>query len=462
MMENYTKALKLQVLIICSLGLFIDGFDLYITSVAAPLINHQIHVTAWAMGMIQAAAPIGATLGAIVIGRISDKVGRKSLLMFNLFFFVIAALLSGMAWNTQTLILFRFLVGFGVGADYPICAAYISEMAPKSSRGKMAAFAMFMNCMAAPVGIFIALIIFKVYPQANAWRIMLAFGAIPAAIGLVLRSKLPESFVWNAQKRMSTNSESWVENGGKFEAKKEQTNFKTLFSPQLLKITLIVSICWFLMDISYYGIALFTPSILEALHFSTQGNFITSTTKIVEQTMFVNVFIVIGALLSVLYIDKIGRIKLQKIGFFFSFIALIVLGMISLFFSTGMVGVMLMCFIMYNFFINFGPGITTWIIPAEMYPTKLRSTGQGFAAGMAKFGAFLGTLMLPVIQAKFGISAVVLGLAVTMLLGLILTFALPRETAHLSIEEIDENFENEQKKQNSQKIENQDYLEAIC
>ncbi|HJO93846.1 MAG TPA: MFS transporter [Victivallales bacterium] len=427
--------LKWRVLIICSLGLFIDGFDLYISAVAEPFIHHQIAVGPLGIGLIQAAAPIGATIGAIFIGRLADKIGRKSMLMMNLAFFVFAAILSGFAWSAASLIFFRFLVGFGVGADYPICAAYISEMAPNKSRGKMAAFAMFMNCMAAPIGVLIALFIFKIYPNMNAWRIMLAIGAVPALVGLILRARLPESFVWKVQSKLARKSANIAK------TVKKNTNWSEIFTSKYLKVTLAVCLCWFLMDISYYGIALFTPAILTALHFAQHGDFITATTQIVEKTLFLNVFIVVGALCSIFLIDKIGRIKLQKIGFLAAFAALFALGMTSMFITAGAIGIMLGCFILYNFFINFGPGITTWMIPAEVYPTNIRATGHGFAAGFAKFGAFIGAMLLPLIQADFGIDTVVLGLALTMILGMILTYMIPKETANLSIAEIDKSCE---------------------
>lgn len=408
----------LRVWTVCALGLFIDGFDLYITSVAEPFFHKQFQLTPSYTGLIQAAAPIGAALGAIIVGRIADRLGRKSLLVFNFVFFVIAAILSGLAWNAATLLIFRFLVGFGVGADYPICAAYLTEMSPRRNRGKLAAAAMLVNCIASPVGVLIAYLIFKSTASLNAWRYMFMFGAIPAIIGLYIRARLPESFVWRALRHLQKSKDK---------AKEAAQRYRMVLGPKFIKVTLALSLCWLLFDISYYGIGLFTPSILAAMHLSSSGNFMSDTNIIVLATLFVNSFIVFGALIPVFIIDKAGRVPLQKIGFIVSFIALFVLGLGAYFHGLRSDFVILAGFVVFNIFMNLGPGITTYLLPAEIYPTNIRATGHGIAAGAAKMGAFLGTLLLPILQHAVGIYKTVLILSITALLGYILSKLIPEK-----------------------------------
>ncbi|RDI36319.1 MFS transporter [Aquicella lusitana] len=188
-MDEYkSKRLVFHIWIVCALGLFIDGYDLYISSVTEPFINALYHPNPFLIGLTQAAAPIGACLGAILIGRLADMIGRKSLLIFNLVFFVVIALLSAFAWNSTSLCVFRFLIGFGVGADYPICAAYLAEMIPENKSNKLIAGAMFINCAASPIGVLVALGIYNIYPHLEVWRILLATGALPAIVALLLRA----------------------------------------------------------------------------------------------------------------------------------------------------------------------------------------------------------------------------------------------------------------------------------
>lgn len=409
------KNLLIRIWIVCSLGLFIDGFDMYITSIAEPFFKQSLNLTPLWIGITQSAAPIGAAIGAIFAGRITDALGRKTMLVFNFFLFVIAAILSALAWDVYSLCLFRFFVGLGVGADYPICAAYMTEMAPNQSRAKLVAAAMFINCLASPIGVMIAYLIFMFYPHYNAWRFMFAFGAVPALFALFMRARLPESFMWKISQVLSP-----------IKTEEAPYGYSQLFRPFFLKGTIAVCLCWFFMDISYYGIGLFTPEILNALHIATNGNFMSNTLEIVKSTIFVNLFVAFGALLSIFMIDKFPRSKLQKMGFFGAFLSLLILSISNHIHFIAIFPLIFTCFLMYNIFINMGPGITTYLLPTEIYPTTLRGTGHGIASGAAKLGAFIGTIFLPEIQQLCGIYITVLILSFALFLGFVFTFLLKR------------------------------------
>lgn len=406
-----TRSLLMRIWIVCALGLFVDGFDLYVTSVAEPLFQKSFSLTSLWLGVAQAAAPIGAAVGAILIGYITDRVGRKTMLAFNFILFVVATLLSAASWNVYSLCIFRFFVGFGVGADYPICAAYLSEMSPNHSRGKLMASAMFINCLASPIGIAVAYFIFSQYPHLNAWRLMFAFGALPAVIALFLRSRLPESFIWKANQRIISSDKK---------SSQTQMGYRPLFNARYCKATIALCCSWALMDISYYSIGLFTPDILSAMHLGSTGNFITDTKTIVENTIFLNSFVALGAFISIFVIDKVPRIGLQKMGFLGAFLGLFLLSM-SYYLKITPISIIFSGFLMYNLFVNMGPGATTYLLPAEIYPVRIRGTGHGLASGVAKFGAFLGTIFLPQFQQIFGIHITLFFLSFTLLLGYLLT-----------------------------------------
>ncbi|MCX7122029.1 MAG: MFS transporter [Gammaproteobacteria bacterium] len=423
------KNVLIRIWIVCALGLFVDGFDLYVTSVAEPLFKQSFSLSPLWLGITQAAAPIGAAIGAILIGYITDRVGRKTMLAFNFILFVIATLLCAIAWNVYSLCIFRFLVGFGVGADYPICAAYLSEMAPHHSRGKLMASAMFINCLASPVGIAVSYFIFSYYPHVNAWRLMFAFGALPAIIALLMRAKLPESFVWQANQRL---------NASEIKNKNISAAYRVLFNARYFKATIALTLSWALMDISYYSVGLFTPDILAAMHLATSGNFITDTKMIVENTIFLNAFVAIGAFLAIFVIDKVPRVGLQKMGFLGAFLGLFIISISSYLKITPIYPVIFSGFLMYNLFINMGPGATTYLLPAEIYPSAVRGTGHGLASGVAKMGAFLGTILLPEFQHGFGIHVTLFVLSFTLLAGYLLTHLLKNYPVDIETLEISE------------------------
>jgi MFS family permease len=394
------KKLRRLVLCVCALGLFIDGYDLYISAIAEPFINERYHPTPFLIGIIQACAPLGAVLGAVVMGRIADLIGRKTMLVANLLFFVIIALLSSLAWNITSLCVFRFLIGFGVGADYPIVAAYLAEMIEPAKRAKAMAIIMFVNCIASPIGALVAWFTFSLYPHIDAWRILFALGALPAILGLVLRAKLPESLTWRAQKKL---------------ASRHNKNYSSLFQSPLKQQTIILCACWFFMDISYYGIGLFTPSILHALQLNGSVSFLTNAAQVLKSTLFVNLFTMAGAFSVIFFITKIDLINLQKFGFLAAFVSILFMA------SHPSFSYVLLGFMLFNFFINFGPGITTYYLPTVIYPSSIKASGHGLASGFGKLGAVVGTLFLPALQHQVGIHATLGMLSITLLIGFLLT-----------------------------------------
>ena len=329
------------------------------------------------------------------------------------------ALGSAFAWNPTSLCVFRFLLGFGVGADYPICAAYLAEMIPPRKSTQFIATAMFINCLASPVGVIVAWVLFKLHPQLDVWRWIFASGAIPAITGLLFRAKLPESFLWKVHQRLKPPSRQTV-----------FTHYQFIFSPRMIKITMSLCLCWFLLDISYYGIGLFTPHVLQAFNLSSEANFLTAQTEILKSTLVVNIFVSLGAFTVIFFINRISLITLQKIGFLFSFVGLFILSLSYLYPSTLIIFI---GFILFNFFINFGPGISTYLLPAKIYNPEFKATGHGLAAGTGKLGAFVGTVFLPIFQARMGIYLTLAILASTLLLGLLLTKRLEREEVKLLI-----------------------------
>ncbi|AWN73514.1 MFS transporter [Legionella anisa] len=416
--ENNNKSLALHVWIVCALGLFIDGYDLYIASVAEPFINALYHPSSLMIGLTQAAAPLGAVFGAIIVGRLADMLGRKSMLIINLVFFVLIALASAFAWSITSLCVFRFLLGFGVGADYPICAAYLAEMIPPRKSAQFIATAMFINCLASPVGVLVAWLLFKLHPQLDVWRWIFASGAIPAIIGLLFRAKLPESFLWQVHQRLKPRSRRAI-----------FTHYQFIFSPKMIRVTVCLCLCWFLLDISYYGIGLFTPYVLQAFNLSSEANFLSAQTEVLKSTLVVNIFVTLGAFVVIFFVNHVSLIKLQKTGFLFSFVGLLILSISYLFPN---ISIIFIGFILFNFFINFGPGISTYLLPAKLYNPEFKATGHGLAAGTGKFGAFIGTVFLPIFQAHLGIYLTLAILASTLLLGWLLTKWLEREEGKLT------------------------------
>ncbi len=436
-----------------AMGVFMDGFDLFIIAVALPLIMHMPdwNVTAPVAGLIGASAPIGAIFGAVIFGRFTDKFGRKAILVLSVVFFVVFAALSAIAWDPISLIVFRFLLGVGIGADYPTGSSYVSEMMPSHLRGKMLVGSFSFQAIGALTGAVLGLIILLCDPSIEAWRWMLGLGVVPAIFVLVLRMSLPESPRW------------LIEHGKKKEAKRialevigskdilkeperPPEGYRSLFKKKYRKRTALTSISWFLMDVSLYGVGFFTPVILAKMSLAGDGNFILQDIAATQSAIYLDIFLVIGFVFALFLIERWGRITLQKIGFIGMFIGLFMLASSTLAIPhSGLEMVLLFGgFIVFNLMVNCGPNPTTYLLPAELFPTHIRATGHGFASCTGKIGAAVGIFLLPILMERFGLGPTMYFISGTALLGFIVTQWLGVETKGKTLEEIDAHQSGEQ------------------
>ena len=445
-----------------AMGIFLDGFDLFVMSIALPLIIVQFSATPLEQGIVGAAAVVGAIFGALIGGRLCDRFGRKKVFLFDLLIFIIFAILSSCAWSIESLIIFRFLLGVGIGADYPVCASYVSEFMPKRIRGRMLIAAFSFQA----VGIFaaagIGLFILAMHPSESAWRWMLVAGAVPAIVILLLRRGIPESARWHIQRRewklamgvvrylipdftMKKPINPAVEDTVQMKPEKVPawhsylSSYAELFSKKNLRRTILITIPWFFMDFAFYGVGIFTPILIAAM-IGTQGtglNFIAQDFYSSEFTVLLDVFLVIGFILNILFIEKIGRIKLQLAGFIGMAAGMFILAA-SQSGSQTIIALAFVGFGLFNLLQNFGPNATTFLLPAELFSTRLRATAHGFAAGIAKFGAACGIIFVPLMKASYGVRSTVIFMGAICILAFVVTWFTRIDMTGRSLEEIED------------------------
>src|ERR1700744_2208171 len=180
-----------KVWILSAMGVLLDGFDFFIIGVALPLLAPDFRMSDTTKGLVAVAAVAGAFLGALAFGHIADRVGRKGMFLLDIILFGVFAGASAAAWNATSLIVFRFFLGIGVGADYPIGVSYIAECVPTRWRGRLIVGAFAFQALGSLLGVLIGLAILKLDPSPDAWRVMLAFGVLPAIAVVLMREGLP-------------------------------------------------------------------------------------------------------------------------------------------------------------------------------------------------------------------------------------------------------------------------------
>ncbi len=445
--QSELRRIHWRIWLLSAMGVFLDGFDLFIIAIAMPLIVTTLSPSPAIQGLITASAVLGAIIGAAALGHFTDRWGRKYLYVVDLSLFVVFAILSGFSWDTYSLIVFRFLLGIGVGADYPICASYVTECMPARIRGKMLVGAFSFQALGMLAAAITGILLLNAFPSEHCWRLMLVAGALPAGIVLVFRVGVPESPRWLLHQGKRTEAvrilnelipgkEKEIEAAAAEKLQKKasterELSYRSLFSRDYMRRTILASVPWFLMDIATYGVGLFTPLILATLALGTaHKSSLAAEYLAIEQAAFLDLFLVLGFVINILLVEKWGRIKLQVLGFAGMALGLLVLAIAELAPQVGSMHVpmVLVGFTIFNLLMNMGPNATTFILPAELFPTEVRASGHGFSAGSAKVGAAVGSFFLPILQSSWGVSQTILIMSFVSLLGLIVTVVYRVET----------------------------------
>ena len=432
----------------------LDGFDFFIIGVALPFIELDFGMTATETGAIAVAAIFGSLVGSLTLGPLTDRVGRQLMLAIDIVIFLVASAATALAWNAASLIAFRFLVGIGIGADYPISVAYITENVPARFRGRMVIGAFTFQSLGALLGAVTGLAVIHIFqtsfPDAltasthYAWRWMLGVGLLLAIAVAILRFQfLLESPLYYIAKgdyeAASQAASELLERPIEITAESEppttteKLNYGALFGPTYARRTILAAIPWFLQDIATYGIGIFTPVIIALLAFADETDFMMREFRAAQGAAFVEVFLVLGFMLAIILVDQLGRIPLQVTGFIGMAVGLSLLA----FDSHGSSGdpssspniaLILAGFIIFNLFMNMGPNATTFLLSGEVFPTAIRASGAGLAAAIAKSGAVLGTFGLPILRQSWGEQSLLFGVAGTCLLGAGITYLFRVET----------------------------------
>lgn len=388
--------LRRKITLLSGAGTFLDGFDLVIIAVALPVLKGYFPgMGSTTVALISASAIIGALVGATWGGRLTDQYGRKAMYLLDLVCFVVFALAAAFAWNPLSLIVFRFLLGLGIGADYPISATLVAEFSSSRARGAHSGSlgAMwFVGALAAYVtGILLEPL------GADSWRYMFLVGAVLAVIVLIARRTLPESPRWlasvgreeDAQKIMRelTGHDVEIPSG-----RITKQPISALFSEKYRRTTIFVTGFWTCYAIAYYGITIYTPTILS--EFNETG----SRTVAYIGSGVVALVGLIGAFIGLNLADRWGRRPLIITSFAGLATALLILTLTP---APGL-GFLVALFSFAVLFANMGGGILNFVYPTELYPTGVRATGMGFATSVSRVGSILGVLVFPGMIAAWG------------------------------------------------------------
>ncbi|RDX75137.1 putative inorganic phosphate transporter 1-7, partial [Mucuna pruriens] len=486
-------------IIIAGMGFFTDAYDLFCISLVTKLLGRiYYHVDGATKpgtlppnvsATVNGVAFIGTLTGQLFFGWLGDKMGRKKVYGMTLMLMVISSIASGLSFGREpktvmaTLCFFRFWLGFGIGGDYPLSATIMSEYSNKKTRGAFIAAVFAMQGFGILGGGIFAIIISAAFknrfdapayevdplgstvPQADyVWRIILMVGALPAALTYYWRMKMPETARYtalvakNMEKAAADMSKVMqVEIQAEPNTQEEQATSYGLFSKEFLSRhglhLLGTTSTWFLLDIAFYSQNLFQKDIFSAIGWIPPAKTMNALEEVFKiaraQTLIALCSTVPGYWFTVAFIDKIGRFTIQLMGFFFMTVFMFALAIPYDHWTLrenriGFVAIYSLTF----FFANFGPNATTFVVPAEIFPARFRSTCHGISSASGKLGAMVGAFgFLYLAQNQdptktdagyppgIGVRNSLLVLGFVNILGFMFTFLVP-EAKGKSLEEI--------------------------
>ncbi|MFT9373270.1 MFS transporter [Liquorilactobacillus hordei] len=350
-----------KLLLTTGMAWLFDAMDVGMLSFIIAALKTEWNLSESQMGWIGSISSIGMAVGAIFFGILADRFGRKDILIITLLLFSITTGFSAFTTTYALFLILRFFVGAGLGGELPVASTLVSENVPFKSRGRIVVL---LESFWAGGWILAAVISYFIIPSWG-WRVALLISALPAFYALYLRYGLKESMVvWNKKiKKQPLLKE----------------NLLNLWNSHYYKTTIMLWIVWFMVVFSYYGMFLWLPSVVILKGYGLMHSF--------GYTLIMTLAQLPGYFVAAWLIEKWGRKWVLTTFLVGTAISAVGFGSASTLISLLLFGILLS-------FFNLGAWGALYAYSPEQYPTSVRASGTGIAAGVGRLGGILGPLMV--------------------------------------------------------------------
>ena len=362
------------------------AMEILLVGFVAPIFAGTWHLDGRMQGLVNSAALAGSLCGSLVLGRAADRIGRRAIFQYSILWYAVFTALTALAWGPWSVMTFRFLAGLGLGGMLVVDPSMLTEYLPPQRRGRLIVFLDFWW----PVGLLVATGLSYVFlgPSfdrfgAWSWRYLFLAAAFPAFLAFVVRRTLPESPYFLARQGRSLEAaEVLTEITGRpvgpadFAAPEEpRSSVRDLFAERLRGRAATTALIWIALNISYYGLFLWLPFVLQA-----------------EKNFHVDVYLLLtlsalsqfpGYAAAIWLVERVGRKPTLAV--------FLLLGGVSAyaFAVADTSGVYITALFFVGFF-NLGAWGAVYPYTAETFPTRLRSSAFGLMEGVGKAAAIAG------------------------------------------------------------------------
>ena len=420
-----------RLLVGSGMGWALDAMDVGLISFIIAQLTVQWKLSPSEASYIASIGFVGMALGATLGGLLADRLGRRQVFALTLLGYGAFTGLSALAWSVGALIVFRFLTGLGLGAELPVASTLVSEFAPPRIRGRIVVI---LESFWAIGWTLSAVIGFLVVPRGDdGWRWALALGAVPALYAVVVRMRLPESVRFLESRGRYAEAEQVVQRferaagservplpqgdaigaeseGSAAPAQSFGARIAALWARPLRRRTAAIWVVWFLVNFSYYGAFIWLPSLLYASGFSLVRSF--------GYTLLITLAQLPGYAASALLVERWGRRRT---------LATFLVGSAAaagLFAAASGTAMVLTAGMLLSFF-NLGAWGVLYAVTPELYPTRLRGTGSGWAAGVGRIASVLAPLAVPLLREAGGTGLLFAVFAAVFVVAALVSLALP-------------------------------------
>ncbi|MET7927405.1 MFS transporter [Streptomyces sp. NPDC005349] len=410
-------------------GEFCDGYILSIIGVALPLITTDLHLSAADAGLIGSASLIGMFLGGLVFGYVTDRIGRRRVYLADIAVFVLLSAAQFFVSESWQLTAVRCAMGVAIGADFAIAGTIASEFAPRKSRGPLLVALVTMWSLGAAVAYVTGWLMLRA--GLDDWRLILASSTVPAFLVLLLRLRTPESPRWLLSRgreeearavlvRMHGSADELPELLAESAAAPARPpRYADIFRGGNGRRTLFVCLFWSCQLLPIYAITTYEPDILASFGLAHGPDAYLGA-------VFVQLFFVLGSLSGMLFVNR-GRRPLLLWSFGLSVPPLLALSWLT----DPSVGTVVALFAAFGL-ASFSSQCLQALYPSELFPTAIRGTANGFATGISRIGAAVGTYGAPMLLAQSTQLAMFAG-GLIALVGCAAAFFLAPETRGLPL-----------------------------
>ncbi|MDW8799839.1 MFS transporter [Clostridium sp. A1-XYC3] len=387
-----------KVLFLTGIGWLFDAMDQGMVAGVMAAIGKEWRLTAVDLGLLGSASAVGMAVGAAVAGMASDRWGRRTVVTFTLVLYGVASAVSGLVPNFGLLLLFRFLTGLGLGGELPAASTLVSEFSPAKARGRMVVLLESFWAWGWIIASLIAYLLIPIY----GWRIGFFLGGVPALYAAYLRKSIPESPRYLEQKGRFQEADEIVSkmeqqagiknNQETFANQIEEKNTNRitlldLWSKEYLRRTFVLWVLWLGINFGYYGFVLWTPTLLVGKGFSLVRGF--------EFTLIMSIAQLPGYYSAAYLIERIGRKAVLVIYLVGTAISAYLFGQ-----AESVTTVLVFGCLLYLF--SLGAWGAVYAYTPEVYPTRVRGSGVGWAAAVGRIGAIAAPYIVGVVYETKG------------------------------------------------------------